>query len=89
LTLLVLPVLTDIVTIDRLPTEDVAMEAIRWFDEIGLADVALVGGKGANLGELRTAGLPIPPGFVVTAPWQSAAPTISPRHRLHGHHGRS
>ena len=37
------------------------MEAIRWFDEIGLADVALVGGKGANLGELRTAGLPIPP----------------------------
>jgi pyruvate,water dikinase len=67
LTLLVLPVLIDIVTIDRLPTEDVAMEAIRWFDEIGLTDVALVGGKGANLGELATAGLPVPPGFVVTA----------------------
>ncbi len=33
-----------------------------------LTDVALVGGKGANLGELRTAGLPVPPGFVVTAP---------------------
>ena len=28
---------------------------IRWFDDIGLADVALVGGKGANLGELTTA----------------------------------
>ena len=43
------------------------MEAIRWFEEIGLADVALVGGKGANLGELTTAGLPVPPGLVVTA----------------------
>jgi pyruvate, water dikinase len=28
---------------------------------------ALVGGKGANLGELTGAGLPVPPGFVVTA----------------------
>jgi pyruvate, water dikinase len=43
------------------------MEAIRWFGEIGLTDVALVGGKGANLGELTAAGLPVPPGFVVTA----------------------
>ena len=43
------------------------MEAIRWFGEIGLTDVGLVGGKGANLGELATAGLPVPPGFVVTA----------------------
>ena len=43
------------------------MEAIRWFSEIGLTDVALVGGKGANLGELTAAGLPVPPGFVVTA----------------------
>lgn len=29
-------------------------------------DVALVGGKGANLGELTRAGIPVPPGFVVT-----------------------
>jgi phosphoenolpyruvate synthase/pyruvate phosphate dikinase len=43
------------------------MEAIRWFGEIGLTDVALVGGKGANLGELTTAELPVPPRFVVTA----------------------
>ncbi|HLZ37297.1 MAG TPA: phosphoenolpyruvate synthase [Mycobacteriales bacterium] len=34
---------------------------------MGLADVAAVGGKGANLGELTRAGLPVPPGFVVTA----------------------
>ena len=43
------------------------MEAICWFTEIGLNDVGMVGGKGANLGELTTAGLPVPPGFVVTA----------------------
>lgn len=30
-------------------------------------DVARAGGKGANLGELIRAGLPVPPGFVVTA----------------------
>jgi pyruvate,water dikinase len=36
------------------------------FDEIGLHDVGTVGGKGANLGELTRAGLPVPPGFVVT-----------------------
>src|SRR5215217_7623570 len=37
-----------------------------WFDEIGKDDIALAGGKGANLGELSHAGLPVPPGFVVT-----------------------
>jgi pyruvate, water dikinase len=42
-------------------------EAIRWFEEIGLTDVTLVGGKGAGLGELTHAGLPVPQGFVVTA----------------------
>ncbi len=43
------------------------MELVRWFDKIRLADVGLVGGKGANLGELTVAGLPVPPGFVVTS----------------------
>jgi len=37
-----------------------------WFDGIRKDDVALAGGKGANLGELSHAGLPVPPGFVVT-----------------------
>ena len=37
-----------------------------WFDEIRKEDIALMGGKGANLGELSRAGLPVPPGFVVT-----------------------
>ncbi|MET4637543.1 PEP/pyruvate-binding domain-containing protein [Mycetocola sp. 2940] len=35
-------------------------------DALGRGDVALAGGKGANLGELVRAGFPVPPGFVVT-----------------------
>ena len=37
-----------------------------WFDEIRKDDIALAGGKGANLGELSHAGLPVPTGFVLT-----------------------
>ncbi len=43
------------------------MDFVRWFDEIRVADAPDVGGKGANLGELTRAHLPVPPGFVVTA----------------------
>jgi phosphohistidine swiveling domain-containing protein len=43
------------------------MSYIRWFDKVGAADVGLVGGKGANLGEMTATGLPVPPGFCVTA----------------------
>lgn len=37
------------------------------FDTITAHDIPLVGGKGANLGEMTRAGLPVPPGFCVTA----------------------
>ena len=37
-----------------------------WFGEVDKKDLPLVGGKGANLGELTKAGIPVPPGFVVT-----------------------
>ncbi len=37
------------------------------FSEISLADLPDVGGKGANLGEMTRAGLPVPPGFCLTA----------------------
>ena len=40
---------------------------VRGFDELGVGDVAQAGGKGANLGELTKAGLPVPPGFVVVS----------------------
>jgi len=38
------------------------------FKDVDKNDVGLVGGKGANLGEMISSGLPIPPGFIVTAP---------------------
>ena len=37
------------------------------FENISKDDVGIAGGKGANLGELTQAGIPVPPGFVVTA----------------------
>jgi pyruvate, water dikinase len=44
---------------------------IRWFTEIGIGDVALVGGKNASLGEmyreLADSGVKVPNGFAVTA----------------------
>ena len=40
---------------------------IAWFDEVGRNDIPLVGGKGANLGEMTKADIPVPPGFIVTA----------------------
>jgi pyruvate,water dikinase len=40
-------------------------EYVSWFAEIGLTDREHVGGKGASLGELQRAGIPVPPGFVV------------------------
>ncbi len=43
------------------------MKYIRWFTEIGACNSSLVGGKGANLGELTHAGLPVPPGFCLTS----------------------
>jgi pyruvate,water dikinase len=40
--------------------------------ELRREDVPLAGGKGANLGELTSAGLPVPPGFVIGAPVYAA-----------------
>jgi len=43
------------------------VEYLRRFEELGVHDTAVAGGKGANLGELTQAGMPVPPGFVITA----------------------
>lgn len=42
------------------------MPITAWFEELSRDDVGRVGGKGANLGEMTRAGLPVPPGWVVT-----------------------
>jgi pyruvate,water dikinase len=47
-----------------------ATKYIRWFEELGLDDLPLVGGKNASLGELyrklMPLGVPVPNGFAVT-----------------------
>jgi pyruvate,water dikinase len=56
-----------------LPTGSMVQPAalIRWFGELGIRDVPLVGGKNASLGELHRAlvpkGVRVPDGFAVTA----------------------
>ena len=42
-------------------------KAVVWFREVTKNDIAIVGGKGANLGEMTKAGIPVPQGFIVTA----------------------
>ncbi len=42
-------------------------ELILWFDALSKTSTPVAGGKGANLGEMTRAGLPVPPGFVITA----------------------
>ncbi len=47
------------------------MSLILWFDEVGIKDVPLVGGKNASLGEmfqrLKPVGVNVPDGFAITA----------------------
>ncbi|MFH1510754.1 MAG: PEP/pyruvate-binding domain-containing protein [Candidatus Woesearchaeota archaeon] len=43
------------------------MRFIREFSELGRQDTAIAGGKGASLGEMTKAGIPVPPGFVILA----------------------
>ena len=40
---------------------------VLWFEELRKEDVPLVGGKCANLGEMINAGIPVPPGFAISA----------------------
>jgi len=48
------------------------VDSVLSFDRLDRGDVAFAGGKGANLGELTAAGLPVPPGFVIGAPAYAA-----------------
>jgi pyruvate,water dikinase len=42
-------------------------DLVIWFEDLRKTDIPSVGGKNANLGEITYAGLPVPPGFAVTA----------------------
>lgn len=56
---------------------------ILWFKEIRKTDIPVVGGKGANLGEMVSAGIPVPYGFVVTAnAYYDFLETTSLKHKI-------
>jgi len=40
---------------------------VLWFETVTKDSIPIVGGKNANLGEMIRAGIPVPPGFAVTA----------------------
>ncbi|MGB9740473.1 MAG: phosphoenolpyruvate synthase [Candidatus Bathyarchaeia archaeon] len=42
-------------------------DLVIWFENLRRTDILSVGGKNANLGEMISAGIPVPPGFAVTA----------------------
>lgn len=46
---------------------DLKNASIVWLSEINKKDIAIAGGKGANLAEMYNTGLPVPPAFIVTA----------------------
>ena len=43
------------------------MNYVEFFRDLGKDDIPVAGGKGANIGELTNAGIPVPPGFVITS----------------------
>jgi pyruvate,water dikinase len=42
-------------------------DLVLWFEQLRKTDIPSVGGKNANLGEMTSAGIPVPPGFAITA----------------------
>ncbi len=42
-------------------------KTVVWFNDVSKEDISIAGGKGANLGEMTRAGIPVPPGFIVTS----------------------
>jgi len=42
-------------------------DLVIWFENLRKEDVPIVGGKNSSLGEMIAAGMPVPPGFAITA----------------------
>lgn len=40
---------------------------VKWFSELKKEDISIAGGKGASLAEMYNFGIPVPPGFMITA----------------------
>jgi pyruvate,water dikinase len=46
---------------------EMKQDLVLWFEKLRKTDIPSVGGKNANLGEMIYAGIPVPPGFAITA----------------------
>ncbi len=46
---------------------EMKQDLVLWFEKLRKTDIPSVGGKNANLGEMTSAGIPVPPGFAITA----------------------
>ena len=46
---------------------EIKKDWIIWFENLRKTDIPSVGGKNANLGEMISANIPVPPGFAITA----------------------
>ncbi len=46
-------------------SSNLSINYIKSFTDLGKGDTAIAGGKGASLGEMTQAGIPVPPGFVI------------------------
>jgi len=46
---------------------EIKTDLVLWFENLRKTDIPSVGGKNANLGEMINAGIPVPPGFAITA----------------------
>ncbi|MCX6767108.1 MAG: hypothetical protein NTY90_00020 [Candidatus Micrarchaeota archaeon] len=51
--------------IDHTTVEHALIHLVEPFSNLGMHSVGIAGGKGAQLGEMTKAGIPVPPGFVV------------------------
>ena len=54
-------------TTSKKPSLSEKESLVLWFEDLDKGDIPLVGGKNANLGEMLHAGIPVPPGFAITA----------------------
>ena len=46
---------------------EMKQDLVLWFEKLRKTDIPSVGGKNANLGEMTSASIPVPPGFAITA----------------------
>jgi phosphoenolpyruvate synthase/pyruvate phosphate dikinase len=63
-------------------TKTLGSKPVSGISTLRLRDAEEAGGKGANIGELAAAGLPVPPGFVLTRSSYRASMQVRPPNQV-------